>query len=129
MIINYIWVSLFFISTFTLIYLVILKYFYRESIRKNFLITELKDEIIPTQKHFFNFSILSLKNRLLRYVPKENLKRQNIKHALPAFIDYLTIAVEAGLGLDMAITRIISKIHGPLAEEMANAMIEIKYGK
>ena len=60
---------------------------------------------------------------------KVKLRRRSIKRSLSTFIDYLTISVEAGQGLDMAIYRVISKLQGPLAEEMAYTMTEIKYGK
>lgn len=60
---------------------------------------------------------------------KAQARRSNIKNTLAPFIDYLTISVEAGMGLDMAMARVISQLHGPLAEEIAHTMTEIKYGK
>jgi tight adherence protein C len=60
---------------------------------------------------------------------KGKLRQKSVKRILPSFIDYLTIAVEAGLGLDTAIFRVIKNIQGPLAEDIAYAMTEIKYGK
>lgn len=60
---------------------------------------------------------------------KAKSRRQGIIRSLPSFIDYLTICIEAGLALDISIFKIIGKIRGPLAEEVANTMAEIKYGK
>lgn len=60
---------------------------------------------------------------------KVKTRQQSIRKSLLPFIDYLMISVEAGLGIDLAIAKIISKLHGPLAEELAMVITEIKYGK
>ncbi|QGG48568.1 type II secretion system F family protein [Heliorestis convoluta] len=64
------------------------------------------------------------------YLKKKVAKRQQaIYRSLPAFIDYLMISVEAGIGLDLALTRIVTYLQGPVAEEVALTMTDIKYGK
>jgi tight adherence protein C len=52
-----------------------------------------------------------------------------IEMSLPDVIDLLVISVEAGLGFDMALSKVIEKIKGPLSEEFAKALNEIKMGK
>jgi tight adherence protein C len=54
---------------------------------------------------------------------------KNIEMSLPDVIDLLVISVEAGLGFDMALSKVIEKIKGPLADEFAKALNEIKMGK
>ena len=52
-----------------------------------------------------------------------------IKKSLPNIIDLLVVSVEAGLGLDGAITEIIQRETGPLSEEFQYALTEIRLGK
>lgn len=60
---------------------------------------------------------------------KAKSRKEEFERTMINFVDYLTIAVEAGLGLDTAIFKVLSKIKGALAEEIANAMTDVKYGK
>ncbi|HXG36889.1 MAG TPA: type II secretion system F family protein [Dehalococcoidia bacterium] len=57
-------------------------------------------------------------------------KRQKaILKSLPDALDLITTCVEAGLGLDGALTRVTEKIEGPLAEEMSQTLREIAMGR
>ncbi len=56
-------------------------------------------------------------------------RTRQIKQALPNVIDLLVVSVEAGLGLDGAITEIISRESGPLTDEFNYALSEIRLGK
>lgn len=57
-------------------------------------------------------------------------KRQKlIWRALPDAFDLITASVEAGLGIDAAFTRVIDKVQGPFAEELARTMREISMGR
>ncbi len=52
-----------------------------------------------------------------------------IERALPDAIDLLVVSVEAGLGFDQAMSKITERMKGPLAEEFAKALQEMKLGK
>ena len=55
-------------------------------------------------------------------------RQEAIALALPDVLDQMTISVEAGLGLDAALQRVVSNISGPLAEELARLLNDLKIG-
>ena len=55
-------------------------------------------------------------------------RQRQIRLALPDMLDMLTISVEAGLGFDQAIAKIVRMSRGPLAEELARMLQEIQAG-
>lgn len=55
-------------------------------------------------------------------------RQRKVRIALPDMLDMLTISVEAGLGFDQAIAKIVRMSHGPLAEEFARMLQEIQAG-
>ncbi len=56
-------------------------------------------------------------------------RRRAIAHSLPDFLDLLTVTVEAGLGLESALARVGSRIHGPLGEEILITMHHMRIGQ
>ncbi len=56
-------------------------------------------------------------------------RRREIRKDLPNIIDLLVVSVEAGLGLDGAISEIIERESGPLIEEFEQTLTEIRLGK
>jgi tight adherence protein C len=56
-------------------------------------------------------------------------RQKTILKSLPDFIDLLTISVEAGLGFDAALLKVVEKKPGPLASEFEKVLQEIKVGK
>jgi tight adherence protein C len=52
-----------------------------------------------------------------------------IELALPDAIDLLVVSVEAGLAFDMALAKVTEKMKGPLPDEFARTLNEIRLGK
>lgn len=52
-----------------------------------------------------------------------------IQNSLPDAIDLLTVSVEAGLGFDSALMKVVDKKPGPLASEFDKVLQEIKVGR
>jgi tight adherence protein C len=60
---------------------------------------------------------------------KVNGRRSDIQKALPDAMDLLTIAVEAGLGFDLAMVRVTEKFKNALSNEFAGVIQEIRLGR
>jgi len=59
---------------------------------------------------------------------KESARKLAIRRALPDMLDMLTISVEAGLGFDGAVAKLVANSTGPLAEEFARMLKEVQAG-
>ena len=78
----------------------------------------------------FGFSVLiglALPDALLQQKIRE--RQQSILRRLPETLELLTICLDAGLGFDIALTRVADRIPGPLAAEMKQVQDEILLGK
>jgi tight adherence protein C len=56
-------------------------------------------------------------------------RREQIRVALPNALDLLAVSVEAGLGFDGAIAKLTEQTDGPLAEEFALTLSEMRIGE
>lgn len=54
---------------------------------------------------------------------------REIQKALPDVLDLLTVSVEAGLGFDSAVAKVVEKRKGPLCDELNLMLQEIRMGK
>lgn len=62
------------------------------------------------------------------YYTADNRVR-NIERTLPDAIDLLVVSVEAGLGFDMALSKVSERMKGPLGDEFSKSLNEMKMGK
>ena len=60
---------------------------------------------------------------------KIKARHNQIKRMLPFTLDLIRICIQAGLDLNGALRRVVSKIDGPLSEEFSRMLYEIKMGK
>jgi tight adherence protein C len=56
-------------------------------------------------------------------------RQQELSRSFPDILDLLVVSVEAGLGFDAALTRVAQNTDGPLADELARVLQEIRIGK
>lgn len=56
-------------------------------------------------------------------------RQKAIQKSLPDVLDLLCVSVEAGLGFDSAVSKVVEKMKGPLSEEFSRMMQEIRMNK
>jgi tight adherence protein C len=56
-------------------------------------------------------------------------RKDRIRAELPDALDLMAVSVEAGLGFDGAISKLTEHMHGPLADEFALTLSEIRIGE
>jgi tight adherence protein C len=56
-------------------------------------------------------------------------RTENINAELPHFVDQLSLAIEAGMGFDAALTYLVDASEGPLSVEMKRVLTEIRVGE
>jgi tight adherence protein C len=59
---------------------------------------------------------------------KVEARQRDVRLGLPDTLDLLTIAVEAGLGFDAALSRVVANIPGALSDELYRMLQELKIG-
>ena len=60
---------------------------------------------------------------------KARTRRELIRAAMPDALDLLAVSVEAGLGFDASISKITEHMQGPLTDEFALTLGEMRVGE
>ncbi|HEV2122931.1 MAG TPA: type II secretion system F family protein [Chloroflexota bacterium] len=60
---------------------------------------------------------------------KAAARQLKIQRSLPDTLDLITVSVEAGLGLDAALSKVVDKTRGPLRDEFSRVLQEVGLGK
>ena len=60
---------------------------------------------------------------------KARSRKDSIRAELPDALDLMAVSVEAGMGFDGAISKLTEHMHGPLADEFALTLSEIRIGE
>lgn len=58
-----------------------------------------------------------------------NTRLRRIRRSMADVVDLIVLAIEAGLGFDQAVNQAVEKLKGPLSEELARVLDEIRVGK
>lgn len=58
-----------------------------------------------------------------------NRRRDDVQKTLPDTLDLLTVSIEAGLGFEAAVQKVVDKTTGTLASEMDEMLREVQVGK
>jgi tight adherence protein C len=56
-------------------------------------------------------------------------RRKEIQNQMPNVMDVLSVSIEAGLGFDAALLRVVEKLQGPLVDELNQVYREIQMGR
>jgi len=83
------------------------------------------------REFFLGLAILFLGMRMPGFwlSRKITARQHKVRKSLPDALDLITICVEAGYGLDAALAKVAEKTKGPLAAELAHALLQINLGK
>lgn len=60
---------------------------------------------------------------------KARQRKEQVEKSLPDVLDLITVCVEAGLGFDAALLKVVEKSKGVLADELLQVLQEIRMGK
>jgi tight adherence protein C len=92
--------------------------------------------LLPLFKVAFPFNLLGLAAGFLGWIlPDQWVKQQAgtrralLERAIPDTLDLLTICLDAGLAFDAAVNEVATKVPGPMGQELATTMTEVRLGR
>ena len=79
----------------------------------------------------FGVALLGFGYVITEYWLSKRIKKRSMEIVLqlPDALDLLTISVEAGLGFDAALAKVVEKMDGPLVNEFGQALAEVRMGR
>lgn len=79
----------------------------------------------------FGVALLGFGYIITEYWLSKRIKKRSTQMVLdlPDALDLLTISVEAGLGFDAALAKVVEKMEGPLVDEFGQALAEVRMGR
>ena len=85
----------------------------------------------PALGLLFGVALLGFGYVITEYWLSKRIKKRStdIVLQLPDALDLLTISVEAGLGFDAALAKVVEKMEGPLVDEFGQALAEVRMGR
>jgi len=85
----------------------------------------------PALGLLFGVALLGFGYIMTEYWLSKRIKKRSmaIVLQLPDALDLLTISVEAGLGFDAALAKVVEKMEGPLVNEFGQALAEVRMGR
>lgn len=85
----------------------------------------------PALGLLFGIALLGFGYVITEYWLSKRIKKRStdIVLQLPDALDLLTISVEAGLGFDAALAKVVEKMEGPLVDEFGQALAEVRMGR
>jgi len=85
----------------------------------------------PALGMLFGVALLGFGYIIPEYWLSKRIKKRSMATVLqlPDALDLLTISVEAGLGFDAALSKVVEKMQGPLVDEFGQALAEVRMGR
>jgi len=85
----------------------------------------------PALGMLFGVALLGFGYVITEYWLSKRIKKRSMEIVLqlPDALDLLTISVEAGLGFDAALAKVVEKMDGPLVNEFGQALAEVRMGR
>jgi tight adherence protein C len=94
-----------------------------------FFILPLSDSKMLTWMMIFTMALLGLRLPVFYLGKKKTARIKAINVSMPDFFDTVNLLLEAGMGLDLALSEVSKKIKGPIADEFFQTLEDMKLGK
>jgi tight adherence protein C len=94
-----------------------------------FFILPLSDNKMLNWMMIFTMAVLGLRLPIFYLAKKKTARIKAINVSMADFFDTVNLLLEAGMGLDLALSEVSKKIKGPIADEFIQTLEDMKLGK
>ncbi|OLS36900.1 type II secretion system F family protein [Bacillus sp. MRMR6] len=94
-----------------------------------FLILPNSDSKIASWVMIITLALMGLRLPVFYLGKKKTARLKAINVSMPDFFDTVNLLLEAGMGLDLALSEVSKKIKGPIADEFLQTLEDMKLGK